>query len=134
MIANPGTRMPQDWELLPRASGCTAQSCTFRNLYHEFLEKKVRVLGLSSQSADQQSDAKKRLNLPFELLSDHLFFLKKLLGLPTFCSEGFEYYERLTMIVSHGKIIKLFYPIESARNNAYEVLQWITLFSKNKVM
>ena len=125
MTRRPGVPVPEGWEAIPGASGCTPQSCAFRDHYREFQSLDVRVFGLSTQSTEYQKEARDRLQLPFELLSDEKRALKELLRLPTFVAAGMELYKRLTMVAVDGRIEKVFYPVFPPDRNAGEVLAWL---------
>ena len=51
-------------------SGCTAQACSFRDLYPQFLEKGAVVLGVSKDSVASHKRFEEAHGLPFTLLSD----------------------------------------------------------------
>ena len=125
MTGRPDTTLPDNWDEIPGARGCTPQSCSFRDHYEELKALNSRVFGLSTQTNEYQSEAKARLHLPFELLSDSKLQLKALLKLPTFTVDGMELYKRLTMIVSGGEIVKTFYPVFPPNENAEQVLSWL---------
>lgn len=125
MIARPDGALPAGWDEIPGARGCTPQSCSFRDHYAELAALDTEVLGLSAQDADEQRDAKDRLALPFELVSDAALQLKQELGLPTFEADGMELFKRLTMIVEDGRIEKVFYPVFPPDRNADDVLDWL---------
>ena len=117
--------MPDGWDGIPGARGCTPQSCGFRDHYSELASSKTSVFGLSVQPSAYQFEARDRLHLPFELLSDAELKLKALLQLPTFTVAGRELYKRLTMIIEDGVIVKVFYPVFPPDRNANEVLAWL---------
>lgn len=125
MTRRPGVPVPDGWERIPGASGCTPQSCAFRDHYRELQALDARVFGLSTQSTEYQKEARDRLHLPFELLSDEERRLKELLGLPTFVAGGMELYERLTLVTKDARIEKAFYPVVPPERNAAEVLAWL---------
>ncbi len=54
-------------------SGCTSQACNFRDLYPQFLEKGVVVLGVSKDSVESHKRFEEKHGLPFPLLSDTEF-------------------------------------------------------------
>lgn len=85
----------------------------------------TKIFGFSSQTTEYQLEAKNRLHLPFELLSDASFMLKKSLQLPTFYSGNIELYRRLTMIIDNGQIIKTFYPVFPPDKNVDDVIEWL---------
>ncbi len=123
MTGRPDTTLPDGWESIPGARGCTPQSCSFRDL-HDEIRQFANLYGLSSQETDYQHEAKSRLHLPFELLSDHSFLLKQTLSLPTFTVEGIQRYKRLTLILKDDVIEKVFYPVFPPDENAAKVLNW----------
>lgn len=121
----PGVLMPDGWDSIPGARGCTPQSCSFRDHFSELKTLNTSVFGLSTQTSEYQKEARDRLQLPFELLSDSGLRLKHLLRLPTFVVEGNELYKRLTLIVENGQIRKVFYPVFPPDQNAHDVLAWL---------
>lgn len=125
MIPGPELALPEGWLSMPGATGCTRQSCSFRDYYAELKKLNVELFGLSSQPVDQQRKAKERLNLPFELISDEALILKKQLGLPTFYVENTEYYERHTLVLQNGIIKNVFYPIRFPQTHVHDVLDWL---------
>jgi peroxiredoxin len=125
MTGGPGVPLPDGWDAIPGARGCTPQSCSFRDHYTELKAVGSGVFGLSAQDSEYQREARDRLHLPFELLSDSSLQLKSVLRLPTFRVNGLELYKRLTLIVDRGKIEKVFYPVFPPDKNAEEVLDWL---------
>jgi peroxiredoxin len=125
MTGLPGVSLPDGWDAIPGARGCTPQSCSFRDHYAELKSLNTSVFGLSTQSTDYQKEARERLHLPFELLSDSGHRLKRELGLPTFDVAGLELYKRLTLIVVNGQVKKAFYPVFPPDQNAADVLKWL---------
>lgn len=121
----PGVAMPEGWDEIPGARGCTPQSCSFRDHYAELEALNTGVIGLSAQDSDEQREARDRLQLPFELLSDSALELKHALGLPTFEAAGMELFKRLTMVVNDCRIEKVFYPVFPPDRNADDVLAWL---------
>jgi len=51
-------------------SGCTKQACAFGELYGEFQNKNVEVIGVSKDSSASHLKFAEKYNLPFVLLSD----------------------------------------------------------------
>lgn len=124
MTGRPDLALPDGWDAIPGARGCTPQSCSFRDHYDELKAWDVTLYGLSTQSTEYQQEVKARLNLPYELLSDEGRKLKDAMALPTFTVEGMELYKRLTMIAKDGEIIKVFYPVFPPDKNAGDVVVW----------
>jgi peroxiredoxin len=121
----PGEPLPPGWDLIPGARGCTPQSCAFRDLYGEFAERGVRVVGLSAQSAEDQAEFAERVHLPFPLLSDPSLELAATLGLPTFRVAAMTLYKRVTLVIRDSEIVKVFYPVFPPDRNASDVLAWL---------
>lgn len=126
MTGSPGKDLPQGWDEIPGARGCTPQSCAFRDHHAELQALHAGVFGLSTQNTEYQQEAAKRLDLPFELLSDQDLRLAYALGLPTFEVEGMILLKRLTFIANSGVIEKVFYPVFPPNKNAEEVMQWLS--------
>lgn len=125
MTGRPGVPIPDGWDQIPGARGCTPESCGFRDQHSQFASLEVHVFGLSSQLTDYQQEAVERLRLPFPLLSDPELQLAAALTLPTFVVDGNRLYKRLTMVVSRGRVEKVFYPIFPPDQHAEEVLNWL---------
>jgi len=125
MTGKPNIPLPNGWDEIPGARGCTPQSCGFRDHYAELKNLNTSVYGLSVQTTEYQREAKDRLHLPFQLLSDSELLLKDSLQLPTFSISGMQLYKRLTMIVDQGRIENVFYPVFPPDRNADEVLAWL---------
>lgn len=117
---------PDGWSKIPGAYGCTQESCSFRDHYQELRDLGTNeVFGLSLQPSDYQRDARDRVNLPFELLSDADCEFTRQLQLPTFEVEGETYHKRLTMVLSDGNIEHIFYPVFPPDEHANEVIEWL---------
>jgi peroxiredoxin len=83
------------------------------------------VFGLSAQPSEEQREARDRLHLPFQLLSDSALQLKTALRLPTFSVAGMTLFKRLTLIAEDGKIRKVFYPVFPPDRHVDDVLTWL---------
>jgi peroxiredoxin len=121
----PDEPLPEGWDLIPGARGCTPQSCAFRDLHGEFAERDVRVIGLSAQSPENQLEFSQRVRLPFPLLSDPSLKLAAALGLPTFEAAGMTLYKRVTLVIRDEEIAKVVYPVFPPDRNAADVLAWL---------
>jgi peroxiredoxin len=122
----PDKEPPEGWNEIPGARGCTPQSCAFRDHHGELQKLGARLFGLSTQSTEYQREAVERLNLSFELLSDSELVFTRALRLPTFKVESMVLIKRLTLILSDGRIEKVFYPVFSPDKNAQEVVAWLS--------
>ena len=127
----PDREMPEGWNAIPGARGCTPQSCAFRDHYQELKRAgAAQVYGLSAQDTAYQREAVERLHLPFELLSDEKLELARALRLPTFEVAGVTLIKRLTLIIDDGVVTKVFYPVFPPDANAAEVERWLLANSK----
>ena len=126
LSGRPGVDLPDGWDAIPGARGCTPEACGFRDHHADLLSAGTRtVYGLSSQSTDYQAELADRLGLPFPILSDPDLALAKALDLPTFEADGERLFSRLTMVVTDGRIEHAFYPIFPPDQHAAEVLGWL---------
>jgi peroxiredoxin len=127
MTGRPGVDLPEGWNEIPGARGCTPEACGFRDHYGELRAAGAAgVYGLSSQRTAYQAELAERLALPFEILSDSGHELQRALDLPTFTVDGELLYKRLTLIVSGGRIEHVFYPIFPPDAHAAQVLEWLS--------
>jgi len=99
--------LPQGWNEIPGARGCTPQSCSF------------------PQDSDYQKEAATRLHLPFPLLSDADLSLANALNLPRFEVDGKTLLKRITLILKDTKVVKTFYPVFPPDQDATNVLAWL---------
>jgi peroxiredoxin len=125
MTGQPGIPLPDGWDEIPGARGCTPQSCAFRDHHQELNDLGAQVFGLSTQSTEYQIEAKERLHLPFQLLSDYDLSFATALKLPMFEIEGKHLIKRVTIIAENGKIVKVFYPVFPPDRNASAVIDWL---------
>lgn len=126
LTGRPGVDLPEGWDAIPGARGCTPESCGFRDHHQELIAAGAgRVFGLSGQDTAYQREVVERLNLPFSMLSDPDLGLVRLLRLPTFEAGGRELYRRLTLIVRDGAIEHVFYPVFPPNEHARQVLDWL---------
>lgn len=126
MTGRPGTPLPDGWDMLPGARGCTPQSCSFRDHAGELKELGAdHIFGLSTQGTDYQKEAAHRLHLPFLLLSDVNLSFATAACLPMFEIGGLRLLKRLTMIVDDGTVEHVFYPVFPPDRNARDVMDWL---------
>lgn len=125
MTGVPGQPLPDGWDLVPGARGCTPQACAFRDNGHEFANLGVLVFGLSAQTTDYQREMAQRLHLPFEILSDADLRFATALRLPTFEIDGMRLIKRLTLIARAGLIEHVFYPVFPPDESANQVVRWL---------
>jgi peroxiredoxin len=125
MTGVPGKPLPEGWDMIPGARGCTPQACSFRDHHQELSQLNADVLGLSTQTTEYQREMTDRLHLPFEVLSDAEFRLCDAMRLPTFKVGGMRLLKRLTLVVRGGRIEHVFYPVFPPNENARQVLCWL---------
>ncbi len=126
LTGRPGTDLPDDWDAIPGARGCTAEACAFRDHHADLLAAGASaVYGLSTQDTAYQREAVERLHLPFPMLSDEGFALTRAVALPTFEVADRTLLRRLTMVVRDGVVEKVFYPVFPPDGHAAEVLAWL---------
>ncbi|KAF2820299.1 thioredoxin-like protein [Ophiobolus disseminans] len=122
----PGETITDDWNSIPGARGCSPQACSFRDELAELQKLGVKnVFGVSTQDTPYQTEARQRLHLPYELLSDENLTLTKALGLPTFEWQDKTLIKRLALVVEDTKIIHVFYPVFPPDLSAKEVAKWL---------
>jgi peroxiredoxin len=107
----PNTSLPDGWDQIPGARGCTPQSCAYRDHYQELKLLGAEVFGLSVQTTEYQTEMVNRLHLPFTVLSDEHFEFQRALNLPTFEVAGMTLLKRLTLIVTDGVVVEVHYPV-----------------------
>lgn len=112
--ASPLRVTPPSWSSIPGATGCTPHLTSIPPHIPHLLAKepKLAIFGLSTQAHAEQLEAKQRLNLPFDLLSDEKEELRQALDIPSFEVEGKRYLRRMTLLLDGGQITRVDYPIE----------------------
>jgi peroxiredoxin len=114
-----------DWLSIPGAFGCTAESCSFRDLNAVFADLGAAVCGLSTQSHIEQTEAAQRLSLNFPLLSDHEHSVTDHLGLPTWSAGGHRLLKRFTIVTIGTMIEHIFAPVADPAAHANDVAAWL---------
>lgn len=126
LTGRPDTDLPDGWDAIPGARGCTPEACDFRDHHQDLIAAgAARVFGLSSQDTAYQRELVERLRLPFAMLSDTGLRLADALGLPTFEAGGTRLFKRLTLIVRDDVIEHVFYPVFPPDEHARQVLTWL---------
>jgi peroxiredoxin len=125
MTGLPDKVLPAGWDDIPGARGCTPETCGFRDHHKDLAKLHAEVFGVSTQSTEYQQEMVKRLEVPFEVLSDEHFALTRALRLPTFTVDGMTLMKRLTLIVRNGQVEHVFYPVFPPDKHADEVIEWL---------
>ncbi|HEY3284658.1 MAG TPA: thioredoxin-dependent thiol peroxidase [Armatimonadota bacterium] len=108
--------------------GCTAESCSFRDLEAEFRDAGAAVLGVSRDKLSAQKRFAEKYSLPFPLLADtesvvcqtygvlkeKSMYGKKVMGI-----------ERTTFVLDKEGVVRRIYPKVKVDQHADEVLQFV---------
>lgn len=119
----PNTSLPEGWDQIPGARGCTPQSCAYRDHYQELKALGAEIFGLSVQTTEYQTEMVNRLHLPFPVLSDEHFEFQRELNLPTFKVAGMTLLKRLTLIVTDGVVEAVHYPVFPSDSDSAWVIE-----------
>ena len=88
------------------------------------------VIGLSSESLEDQLKSTSAIGIEHVLLSDPYLRLAEKLNLPLFEDSGQRWYRRLTLVVREGRIKKVFYPVLHPARNPAQVVAWAKVHSR----
>ena len=121
----PGVALPEGWEAIPGAVGCTPQACSFRDLHGELAGLGALIFGVSTQSSEYQREMVDRLKITYPVLSDSELKLAEAIRLPVFEAGGMTLLKRTTLIIEDGEIRHVFYPVFPPEESASEVLNWL---------
>ncbi len=125
MTEQPNVALPDGWDQIPGARGCTPQSCSFRDHYKELRTLGAEVLGLSVQTTEYQKEMVDRLHLPFPVVSDSDYRFQRALNMPTFMASGMTLLKRVTLIVSNGVIQAVHHPIFPSDSDPIWVIDYL---------
>jgi len=125
MTGQPNVPLPEGWDQIPGARGCTPQSCSFRDHYQELQALGAEVVGLSVQSTEYQKEMADRLHLPFPVVSDVNYEFQKALNMPTFVAAGMTLLKRITLIANNGVIEAVHYPIFPSDSDPSWVIDYL---------
>jgi peroxiredoxin len=121
----PDQPIPEGWDAIPGARGCTPQNCAYRDRSAAFQSLGAAVYGLSTQTPEYQLEMAQRLHLPYEVLSDAELRFTCALRLPTFEFGGETLIKRMSMVVRDGVIEHVVYPVFPSDADADEILRWL---------
>jgi len=105
---------------------CTVQACTFRDVYDEFKQKNIVVLGISRDSVSSHKKFSSTHHLPFPLLSDEGLVLAEQFGVKIEKSMyGKKYFTntRTTFVLNEQGIITHVFEKASPSENALDILK-----------
>mmetsp|Transcript_20160 Transcript_20160/g.64935 ORF Transcript_20160/g.64935 Transcript_20160/m.64935 type:complete len:190 (+) Transcript_20160:39-608(+) len=128
MTGRPDVPLPEGWNEIPGARGCTPQSTSYKAHYDELKARGARhVFGLSTQSTEYQLEMSQRLDLPFPVLSDHTRAFADALQLPTFSvPEVGVLLKRLTLVLNDGTVEQVHYPVFPTDKDPDWVIDYLT--------
>ena len=127
MTGRPDRPLPNNWDSIPGARGCTSQTCNFRDNYDKIISLNAIPIGVSTQPVDDLKEMVARLGVTFDVVSDiNLAFAKKL-NLPTFVIDEKVFLKRTTLIIEKSVIKKFFYPIFFPNKHVKEVIKWLKI-------
>ena len=125
MTGRPDRPLPENWNNISGAKGCTIETCSFRDKYDEIITLNAVPIGISTQDVDHNKEMTNRLKVPYDVLSDEKLEFSNELHIPTFSVDSKIYYKRITLIVEKKIIKKVFYPINDIYKHIEEVLKWL---------
>ena len=125
MTGRPDRPLPNNWNNIQGAKGCTIQTCSFRDNYDELISLNAVPIGISTQDINDNKEMTTRLNVPYDVLSDEKLKLGNELNIPTFSADSKIFLKRITLIVEKKIIKKVFYPINDINKHIEEVLKWL---------
>ena len=111
MTGVPGVALPDGWDEIPGARGCTLQICSYRDKFSALKTYVNNVFGVSTQNCEYQKELHNRLELSYEILSDSELKFQESLNLPVFNIENKVLLKRITLLLEEGIISKVHYPV-----------------------
>lgn len=125
MTGHPDRPLPENWNLIPGARGCTSQNCSFRDNYDNLIKANALPIGVSTQSVSDIKEMSIRLHIPYDVVSDQQLIFASALNLPIFSIDKKKFLKRVTLIIEKSVIKKVFYPIFPPNIHINEVLSWL---------
>ena len=125
MTGHPNKKLPNNWDKIPGAKGCTIENSSFRDNYEKLLEFNALPIGVSTQTVDDIKEMTLRLGIQHDILSDSDLKCIHELSLPTFLIDNKTFIKRMTIIVEKNTIKKVFYPVVSVNKHVDNILKWL---------
>jgi DNA-binding HxlR family transcriptional regulator/peroxiredoxin len=105
--------LPEGWDRLPGAIGCTLENRLFRDRIAEFAAAGRAVRGVSTQRPDEQRAFADAERITFPLLSDVDLHLAAAARLPTFRAGGTVRLKRAVLLVEPDRrVVAVRYPVD----------------------
>lgn len=108
--------------------GCTAQACSFRDQYEDFLSLNAEVIGVSGDNEKSHQKFAEKYRLPFTLLSDSNKELRKLFGVPTNLLGLLP--GRVTYVIDENGIIRMIFDHMMAQKHLPKALDFLKTLQK----
>ncbi|WP_371400837.1 winged helix-turn-helix transcriptional regulator [Kribbella sp. NBC_00662] len=106
------TPLPDGWNEIAGASGCTLENRLFAGRYDDFVARGIAVRGVSTQRTDEQQAFARAEEIPHLLLSDLELELVAALRLPTFRAGGYERLKRVVLVIGSDRVVRAVrYPV-----------------------
>ncbi len=134
MTGNPNKALPENWDKIAGARGCTPETLSFKKHQNKLKKLNAIAIGISTQLHTEIREMKIRLAIEHDVLSDADLKLARALSLPTFSIKNQVFINRLTLVVENKKIKKCFYPIFPPDKHIFEVLDWLEKTYEKKLM
>lgn len=98
--------------------GCTKQACSLRDAFAELSDKGLKVIGVSTDSPENQLAFQQKFNLPFDLLADEDSTILHAFGVPKTMGHS----KRQAFLFKDGKLVWLDRAASTA-NQAADILK-----------
>ena len=128
MTGVPGVALPEGWDEIPGARGCTPQVCSYKDKYSVLEILSNNVFGVSTQNSKYQKELHNRLELPYEILSDAELKFQAGLNLPVFTVDNKVFLKRITILVEEGIIRKVHYPVFPSNKDVDWVIEELSKY------
>ncbi|MFB6175293.1 MAG: peroxiredoxin [Candidatus Nanohalobium sp.] len=100
--------------------GCTREACNFRDSISELEGLEMEVLGVSTDSVEDQKSFHEKNGLNFDLLADEDGEVSEKLGVLNDSGVA----ERTTFLVKNGEVVKIFRKVDP-ETHVEEVVQYL---------
>lgn len=107
-------------------TACTKQACAFRDLNEIYIERNIKVIGISKDSPKSHQKFKDDYNLPFLLLSDEELNVIKYFGVwveKSMYGRKYMGVQRATFVLNEEGIITHVFEKASPKENASDILK-----------
>ena len=106
--------------------GCTAEACSLRDNYEQFLGKGYDILGVSPDSAKKHVKFREKFSLPFSLLADESHAVAEAYGVwgpKKFMGREYDGIHRTTFIIDENGIIEEVISDVKTKAHAVQILK-----------